>query len=98
MNNFLLGIIIFFLAVNLAAFVVMMVDKKNSRRAGAERISESFLFFMAAFFGSLGVFLGMMAFRHKTQKWYFILGIPMLMAENCALLYVAYNFLLLTAK
>lgn len=93
MNNNLLGIIIFFLLVNLAAFVVMLVDKNKSRYPNAKRISEGMIFFMATFFGSVGVFLGMLAFRHKTQKWHFILGIPMLMAENCAFLYVIYVFL-----
>lgn len=93
MDNISIGIASFFLAVNLAAFVVMLVDKNRSRKTGAERISEGVLFFMATFFGSAGVFLGMLAFHHKTQRWHFILGIPMLIAENCAFLYLVYNLI-----
>jgi uncharacterized membrane protein YsdA (DUF1294 family) len=52
------------------------------------------LFFMATAFGSLGVYVGMFTFRHKTQKWYFIIGIPLLIMQNSAFLYVVYSFLL----
>jgi len=88
-----IGIIIFFLAINLLAFFVMMADKVKSRKRNAERISEGMLFFMATVFGSIGVYLGMFAFRHKTQKWYFLLGIPMLIIQNSAFLYLIYLLL-----
>ncbi|KKR21743.1 MAG: hypothetical protein UT50_C0004G0046 [Candidatus Moranbacteria bacterium GW2011_GWA2_39_41] len=88
MNNQTLGLLAFFAIVNAVAFVIMLWDKIQSRKQGAERISEGMLFFMATIFGSVGVLAGMFAFRHKTQKWYFLLGIPMLILENCALLYL----------
>jgi uncharacterized membrane protein YsdA (DUF1294 family) len=78
----------FFAIVNLAAFMIMLIDKNKSRQRGVERISEGLLFFMATFFGSLGVYAGMLAFRHKTKKWYFIIGIPMLIVQNLSVLYV----------
>jgi uncharacterized membrane protein YsdA (DUF1294 family) len=74
--------------VNVVAFLFMLWDKVQSRKSGAERISEGLLFFLATVFGSVGVFLGMFAVRHKTRKWYFLIGIPMLMLENAASLYV----------
>lgn len=82
----------FFIIINMIAFFAMFWDKSRSRKTGAERISEGLLFFMATMFGSVGVYAGMFAFRHKTQKWYFILGIPMLILENSAFLYFVYNF------
>jgi len=90
MNKILLSIVIFFLIVNVVAFFIMLLDKNRSRKAGAERISEGMLFFLATFFGSVGVFLGMLTFHHKTNKWHFILGIPMILIENCATLYLLY--------
>ncbi len=78
--------LIVYAAVNLTAFFVMAWDKRQSRQSGAERISEGLLFFMANAFGALGVFLGMFAFRHKTRTWYFLLGIPLALAGNLALL------------
>jgi len=91
MTNQTLGLVAFFAIVNALAFVIMLWDKMQSRKKGAERISEGMLFFMATIFGSVGVLAGMFAFRHKTQKWYFLLGIPMLILENCALLYLIYE-------
>jgi uncharacterized membrane protein YsdA (DUF1294 family) len=72
--------------INLGAFLVMAWDKRQSRRTGAERISEGLLYFMATAFGALGVFLGMFAFRHKTRTWYFLIGIPLALAGNLTLL------------
>ncbi|HCU70361.1 MAG TPA: DUF1294 domain-containing protein [Candidatus Moranbacteria bacterium] len=83
---------IFFLAANVIAFFVMLWDKARSRKKNAERISEGMLFFMATAFGSVGVFAGMFVFHHKTRKWYFILGIPLLIAQNMAFLYAIYSF------
>lgn len=87
-------IILLFALLNLSAFLVMLADKIKSTEPGAERISEGMMFFLAAAFGSLGVYLGMFAFRHKTRKWYFLLGIPLLMIENAATAYLVYLFLL----
>lgn len=81
-----------YIALNTVAFLMMLWDKMRSKRLGAERISEGLLFFMATMFGSVGVYLGMFAFRHKTNKWYFIIGIPMLMTENLALLYLCSQY------
>ncbi len=78
--------------INLIAFIIMLIDKIKSTKPGAERISEGMLFFMATVFGSFGVYAGMFAVRHKTQKWYFLIGIPLLMAENLATAYLIYLF------
>ena len=72
----------------------MLADKVKSAYPGVERISEGRLFFMAAAFGSLGVYAGMLAFRHKTQKWYFLVGIPLLILQNIAAAYLVYLFLI----
>lgn len=84
--------LIFFLAVNAAAFWLMLWDKLQSRKNGAERISEGMLFFLATMFGSVGVYAGMFAFRHKNRKWYFLIGIPMVMLQNIALLFWVYSY------
>lgn len=93
MDANLIGIIIFFTAINLIAFLIMLFDKIQSSKGSAERISEGLMFFMAAAFGSIGVYTGMHIFRHKTKKWYFIIGIPLVIIQNIAFLYLAYLFL-----
>lgn len=76
-------------AINIVAFFAMGSDKRKSMRGGnLDRTPEGLLFFMATMFGSLGVYLGMLTFRHKTKKWYFQLGIPLLILQNLATLYL----------
>jgi uncharacterized membrane protein YsdA (DUF1294 family) len=79
-----------FTAINIFAFIIMLADKVKSTKSDTKRISEGMLFFLATIFGSFGVYAGMFAFRHKTKKWYFLIGIPLLMAENTATLYLLY--------
>lgn len=74
-------------AVNALAFFIMWWDKRQSRKTGVERISEGYMFFMSIAFGSLGIFLGMFAFRHKTAKWHFLLGIPLAFLQNMTFLF-----------
>ena len=90
LNDQLIGILIFFLAVNLLAFFIMLFDKIKARNNEGERISEGMMFFWAALFGSLGIYAGMFVCRHKTRKWYFLIGIPLLILQNAALLYLLY--------
>ena len=77
----LLGI--YLLAVNLAAFVMMGVDKRRAKR-GTWRISEKALFLPALLGGALGGTLGMRVFHHKTRHWYFRLGFPLLLVLQLA--------------
>lgn len=93
MDNNFLGVIIFFTVINLVAFLTMMLDKSKSKNSATERISEGMLFFIATAFGSVGVYAGMFAFRHKTRKWYFVIGIPLVIMQNIVFLWVIYDFL-----
>ena len=73
----------------------MALDKRKSiRGSGKTRTPEGVLFFLAAIFGSIGVYLGMFAFRHKTKKWYFLAGVPLLILQNAATLYIINEFLI----
>jgi uncharacterized membrane protein YsdA (DUF1294 family) len=93
MDNSSLLILVVLAAINLIAFLLMLLDKLKSTNPNAERISEGQLFFLATVFGSLGVFIGMFVFRHKTRKWYFLIGIPLLFVENLAAAFLIYLFL-----
>ncbi len=81
--------------INLVTFLVMANDKRKSRQSGeVERTPEGLIFFMAAAFGGAGVYASMLLFRHKTRKWYFQIGIPLLTIENIATLYALRELLL----
>jgi uncharacterized membrane protein YsdA (DUF1294 family) len=85
-ENIILGVLG---AINIAAFLLVVRDKRKSIKGGAsERTPEGLLFFMATMFGAVGVYAGMLVFRHKTKKWYFMLGVPLLILQNLATLYL----------
>ena len=82
-------------AVNLWAFGLMGFDKGRARRRGARRIRERTLFLSALLGGSLGALLGMWVFRHKTKRWYFVWGLPLILLVQAALaVWLAYARLL----
>ncbi len=87
-------IISIFALMNIFAFFVMVNDKRKSVATGnPDRTPEGILFFLAAAFGSLGIYLAMIIFRHKTRKWYFQIGIPLLILQNVATLYLIWQYI-----
>ena len=71
-------------AINLIAFALMGIDKSKSKKQGARRIPEKTLFLAALFGGGLGATAGMYVFRHKTRHWYFVVGMPAILALQIA--------------
>jgi len=70
--------IIYLIFINLAAFLLMGVDKYKAIRH-RWRISEKTLFLSALLFGSVGAILGMYTFRHKTRHASFVCGMPVIL-------------------
>ena len=73
--------------INLCAFIAFGIDKLKARR-GSWRTPEATLLTLAAIGGSLGAFLGMNVWRHKTQHKKFTIIIPLLIAIHIALFVV----------
>lgn len=65
-------------AVNLLAFLLFGIDKQRAKR-GKWRISEASLMGAAVLGGSVGAWVGMKIFRHKTKHRKFAWGIPVLL-------------------
>lgn len=85
-EQILTGVVI---AINIFSFFVVATDKRRSTSGGnVERIPEGLLFFLATILGGVGVYAGMLTFRHKTKKWYFVVGLPLLILQNFAALYI----------
>ena len=76
--------------VNVLGFVIMYLDKRKARRS-AWRIPEISLLTVAVLGGSIGVFLGMHLFRHKTRKLKFAMGIPLILAFQAFLILQFYK-------
>jgi len=78
--------IIYFLVINIISFLIMGYDKYLAKR-NKWRISENMLFFFSAILGSLGTFIGMHYFRHKTKHIKFVIGIPIMFILNAIITY-----------
>ena len=69
--------------INAAALLMMAEDKRRAKRH-RRRVSEKTLFSFAALFGAPGGLLGMYVFHHKTKHWYFVVGMPLILAAQLA--------------
>ena len=77
---------IYFLIINCIGFIIMKIDKSKAKHH-LYRISEKVLFTVAIIGGSLGVWLGMYLFHHKTKHWYFVWGIPIIVIIQMIIIY-----------
>lgn len=77
--------VLYLVLVNVLTFIMWGVDKAKAK-AEAWRIPEATLLLLALFGGSVGALFGMYGFRHKTQKWQFKLGVPLLLLYHVGLL------------
>ncbi len=75
---------IYLLVINLIGFFTMGIDKYKAQN-DKWRIPEKTLFLITFLFGGFGTIAGMKVFHHKTQKWYFKLGFPMILISEIAL-------------
>ena len=64
--------------INIVLFALMGRDKAAAQK-GARRTPETTLLALAVIGGSLGGWLGMLLFRHKTRKPAFRIGLPLIL-------------------
>ena len=74
----------YLLIINLVAFVCYGVDKLMAKR-NTPRISELALLLLALAGGSVGAWLGMQVWRHKTKHAKFRWGVPMILLLQVAI-------------
>lgn len=77
-------IICFLLAINIATFLLYGIDKYKAKK-NQWRISEATLLTMAAIGGSIGAWVGMRIWHHKTMHKKFKYGIPIIIIMQVAL-------------
>lgn len=83
-------ILIYLLIINAVGFLVMTADKLYAKK-NMRRIPERTLLGVAVIGGSIGVWAGMYAARHKTKHMKFVIGIPLILL--CQLGAVLYSIL-----
>ncbi|MDD6070010.1 MAG: DUF1294 domain-containing protein [Clostridiales bacterium] len=72
-----LFICLYLIVMNVMTFIVYGIDKQKAKR-GKWRISEKTLMMLAVFGGSIGAWIGMQVFRHKTKHLLFVIGVPLI--------------------
>ena len=77
-------IFIYLVAINVVTFFMYGIDKWKAKRS-TWRIREATLLGMAVIGGSIGAWLGMRVWHHKTMHKKFQLGIPLIIVVQIAL-------------
>ena len=78
-------IIIYLLAINIATFFTYGIDKWKAKKS-KWRIREASLLALAVLGGSIGAWLGMKVWHHKTMHKKFKYGVPAILILQLALL------------
>ena len=82
----------YLVAVNIIAFILYGTDKAKAMHH-QWRIKEAVLIGIAFAGGAFGAFAGMIVFHHKTRKWYFRLGIPLILGIQVSLILCFYDMI-----
>jgi uncharacterized membrane protein YsdA (DUF1294 family) len=80
----------YLIAVNIIAFFAYGVDKWKAKRH-RWRIPEATLLVLAAIGGSVGAWIGMQVFRHKTKHLKFVAGVPAIFIIQC-IIFMMYKY------
>jgi uncharacterized membrane protein YsdA (DUF1294 family) len=70
---------------NFVVFVMYGADKRRAAKGGW-RTSEKTLLLAAFIMGGVGALAGMKVFRHKTKHLQFVIGVPLSIVLNAAVL------------
>ncbi|WP_418321539.1 DUF1294 domain-containing protein [Segatella hominis] len=85
MNTLHSYLIYYLLAINAVAFIIYGIDKYKAKKA-KWRISEATLLLLAVLGGSIGAWMGMKVWHHKTMHKKFKYGIPAILLMQIALM------------
>lgn len=81
-------VVLYVILINMIGLAIMAVDKFKAQK-GYWRIPEKTIFIVTLLGGGIGTIAGMYAFRHKTKKLKFTIGLPtILIAEIALIIYV----------
>ena len=75
----------YLLAINAVVFIMYGIDKYKAKKA-KWRISEATLLLLAVLGGSIGAWIGMKVWHHKTMHKKFKYGIPAILLIQIALM------------
>jgi len=82
------AIVYYLIGINVIAFLVYGIDKWKAKKS-LWRIRETALLGLAVLGGSIGAWLGMKVWRHKTMHKKFKYGIPLILIAQIAIVLLA---------
>ena len=82
---------IYLVIINLVTFLMYGIDKLQAKKS-KWRISESMLLKLAAFGGSIGAWLGMKTWHHKTMHKKFRYGIPAIIILQLLIIIIIFYY------
>ncbi len=89
-QTFLHIVLIYLAVINVVTFFMYGIDKWKAKKS-RWRISEATLLMMAIIGGSIGAWLGMKVWHHKTLHKKFKYGVPLILITQLALILWIYN-------
>lgn len=82
----ILFLLAYVLIISVISLCVTVYDKWAAKKRPKERTRESTLLLLSALGGSVAMLLTMLAIRHKTKHIKFMLGIPLILVFQIALI------------
>ena len=79
-------IIIILLILNIFGFILVSLDKYKAKTR-LWREPERTYFLLSILGGSIGVYIGLFFFNHKTRHWYFMTIIPLIIIAQIVFIY-----------
>ncbi len=80
-------VIVYLVVINMATFLTYGIDKWMAKKS-LWRIREASLLGLAVLGGSIGAWLGMKVWHHKTMHKKFKYGLPLILLAQIALMYL----------
>lgn len=81
------SITIIIVIINIVTFIIYGIDKYKAKK-GKWRIPENSLIGLAIIGGSIGAYLGMRVWHHKTMHLKFKYGIPLIIVIQLVIVYM----------
>lgn len=80
-----IALLIYLAIISVISIIVCVYDKLAAKTNPRHRVREATLLILSALGGSVAMFLTMQAIRHKTKHLKFMLGIPVIVILQIAL-------------
>ena len=77
----------YLIAISLVSVVVCIYDKIAAKHAKKHRTPEATLLLLSALGGSVAMYLTMQLIRHKTKHTKFMVGIPLIILAQAAVIW-----------